>query len=191
MLTQGKSPNEVIGLFVKNINGVIKMDFSLQQLSLVELATLFPHRDVSQSQYTFADKALPPNHVFSRSIELSEEGKALFWSMPYLMKDETDCVIGACGFNSEPINGEVDISCHVSPTYQNLGVAEKAVKQLLDRAFVYANQAGNELTKILALIPCDNHASKKVAQKIGFTLLPETQSNNQFEKWCYQQAPSL
>lgn len=165
------------------------MDFSLQQLSLVELATLFPQRDVSQSQYTFADKALPPNDVFSRSIALSEEGKALFWSLPYLMKDDQDCVIGACGFNSEPIDGMVDISCHVSPSYQNLGVAEKAVKQLLDNAFIYAKQAGHELNRILALIPCDNQASKKVAQKIGFTLLSDNdiQQDTTLEKWCYSQ----
>ena len=163
------------------------MDFSLQQLSLVELATLFPQRDISQSQHTFAEEALPPNHIFSRSIALSEEGKALFWSMPYLMKDETGCVIGACGFNSEPIKGEVDISCHVSPSYQNLGVAEKAVKQLLERAFIYANQAGHELNKILALIPVDNLASKKVAQKIGFTLADQVNGSRDpaVETWCY------
>ncbi|EAQ64563.1 hypothetical protein MED121_21470 [Marinomonas sp. MED121] len=166
------------------------MDFSLQQLSLVELATLFPQRDVSQSQYTFAEDALPPNHVFSRSVSLSEQGKALFWSMPYLMKDDTGCVIGACGFNSEPEGGEVDISCHVSPSYQNLGVAEEAVKQLLERAFSYAAQAGNELNKILALIPSDNIASKKVAQKIGFVLAYDEgkQTENAMaglEKWCY------
>ena len=162
------------------------MEFSLQQLSLVELATLFPQRDVSQSQYTFAEEALPPNHVFSRSITLSEEGKALFWSMPYFMKDSSGCVIGACGFNSEPEGGEVDISCHVSPSYQNLGVAEEAVKQLLERAFSYASQAGHELNKILALIPEDNIASKKVAEKIGFVLNQDKLlSLKGIERWSY------
>ena len=162
------------------------MDFSLQQLSLVELATLFPQRDISQSQFTFAEKALPPNHIFSRSIKLSEEGKALFWSMPYLMKDYNDCVIGTCGFNSEPADGVVDISCHVSPSYQNLGVAEAAVTQLLDKAFNYANQTGHPLHEIRAIIPSDNLASKKVAEKIGFVLNEEVfKENVTFEKWCY------
>ncbi len=162
------------------------MDFSLQQLSLVELATLFPHRDTSQSQFTFAEKALPPNHIFSRSIALSEEGKALFWSMPYLMKDDEDCVIGTCGFNSEPTEGRVDISCHVSPSYQNLGVAEDAVKQLLDKAFMYANQTGHELYEIRALIPSDNLASKKVAEKIGFVLNNDKPNDTvTLENWCY------
>ena len=139
------------------------MNFSLVHLSKEDLQalseSLLPSTLAARSE---AD-ALPPSFVAGRALELAEEGHPLPWSTTFLIVDNnTDRIVGSCGFKTPPTNGIVEVGYGVAPMAQGKSAATAALKHLVSMAF----DAG--ATAVLAEVAPDNLASIRVVQKAGF-----------------------
>lgn len=142
------------------------MAFSLLQLNEAQLrqvaASEVPHDLAGRLE----PNALPPKFVAERALKLLAQGVAEVWACSYLIVRQTDRrIVGGCGFKVALLGGRTEIGYGVSPAAQGQGAATEAVRQLLGIAF---SAGANEV--VAEIIP-QNHASRRVLQKAGFTEL--------------------
>jgi RimJ/RimL family protein N-acetyltransferase len=114
-------------------------------------------------RYAVADGALPPDFLLSRALDA--RGSAAYgWLAPRLVVSATDdLVVGSVGFKGPPAAGSVEVGYGIAPHVRGRGVATEAVRLLVERAM----KAGVDRVCILTAV--DNLASRRVAEKAGFT----------------------
>ena len=73
-------------------------------------------------------------------------------------------MIGYCGFLLQTVDGveELEIAYRLHPDYWNRGIASEASQAVRDHAFRDLN-----LARVISLIHPNNHASRRVAEKMG------------------------
>ena len=77
-------------------------------------------------------------------------------------------LIGLCSFGGPPLDGTVEISYGIAPSYRGRGFATEAAKMLVQRALT----SGRVRTLRAHTLP-EHNASTKVLEKCGFTLQEE------------------
>jgi [ribosomal protein S5]-alanine N-acetyltransferase len=84
---------------------------------------------------------------------------------------EENRLIGYCGFFRQLVDEitEIEIGYRLHPAYWNRGLATEAARAVRDYGF---NVLG--LERVISLIHPDNHASRRVAEKVGMRLEKET-----------------
>lgn len=140
------------------------MTVSLQRISRAQLEQLAVSAIPNVIQLTIADGALPPAFVAQRALGYLEQGKSEFWCGTFFVIRKSDrCIVGGCGFRSEPLNGVVEIGYAIAASCQGQGLASAAIRLLVDLAF----ETG-EIAQVLAQINPNNLASSRVVEKLGF-----------------------
>lgn len=84
---------------------------------------------------------------------------------------EENRLIGYCGFFRQVVDEitEIEIGYRLHPAYWNRGLATEAARAVRDYGFDVL-----ELERVISLIHPDNHASRRVAEKVGMRLAKET-----------------
>ena len=86
---------------------------------------------------------------------------------PYLVLIKgTDEVIGVCGFNPRNLEIDAELMYHFAKKYWGFGYASEAAKGCLN----YAKDILN-LKSIGASVDVNNHASKKILERLGFNYI--------------------
>jgi RimJ/RimL family protein N-acetyltransferase len=80
-------------------------------------------------------------------------------------------LIGYCGFFLQTVDGveELEIGYRLHPDHWNRGIASEASQAVRDHAF-----RDLKLERVISLIHPDNHASRRVAEKMGMKLEKHT-----------------
>ena len=80
-------------------------------------------------------------------------------------------LLGYCGFFLQTVDGveELEIGYRLHPDYWNRGIASEASQAMRDHAFRHL-----KLERVISLIHPDNHASRRVAEKMGMKLEKHT-----------------
>lgn len=140
------------------------MTVSLQCISRAQLEQLALSLVPVELGLSFADGALPPDFVAKRALAYLEQGKSAFWCSTFFVIRKSDsCIVGGCGFRSEPVNGVVEIGYAIAGSCQGQGLASAAIHSLIDLAF-----ATDEVIQVVAQINLNNFASARVVEKLGF-----------------------
>ncbi len=84
------------------------------------------------------------------------------WRSPWLVESEGRAV-GMLGCKGAPADGVVEIGYGLAPSAQGRGLATEAAQALVDAL------AGSGVRTVLAETLVDNHASRRVLEKVGFT----------------------
>ena len=84
------------------------------------------------------------------------------WRTPWLITFDGQ-VVGMLGCKGAPADGAVEIGYGLAPSAQGRGLATEAVRALVDA--LAAADVGTVLAETLA----DNHASRRVLEKTGFS----------------------
>ena len=73
-------------------------------------------------------------------------------------------IIGRCGLLRQSVDGsdEIEMSYQIASAFQGRGLATEAASAIRDFAF-----QSLQLTRLIALVPCDHPASRRVAEKTG------------------------
>jgi RimJ/RimL family protein N-acetyltransferase len=97
----------------------------------------------------------------ARDLAFYEENGFGFWVIELLATSE---FAGYCGIRPLELDGasEIEIGWHVKKTFWNRGVATEAAVAARDLAF-----GSFGASRLVALIPPDHVASRRVAEKIG------------------------
>ncbi|MGF1765381.1 GNAT family N-acetyltransferase [Aliivibrio kagoshimensis] len=157
------------------------MDIVLKQLDEHDIRALLNSKDHWQG-LRLADDAVPPKHVFERSLNLTNDGVESIWSMPYLMVDKcTDMVVGCCGFKAAPVSGVVEVGYNVSSAIRGKGIATLALKLLSARAF-----ESTQVMTVEALILSENIPSLRVVSKCGFEYIHVIPDGDNVGLECWQ-----
>lgn len=140
--------------------------FSLLRLNEPQLR----HIAASEIPPEFATRlepgALPPGFVADRALRLLGQAVAEVWSCSYLIVRQIDGrIVGGCGFKVAPSCGRVEIGYGVATVAQGQGAATEAVKQLVSIAFA------SGASEVVAEVSPENHASRRVVEKAGFTVI--------------------
>lgn len=88
-----------------------------------------------------------------------------------LIHRETTVLIGYCGFFRQTVDGveQDEIAYRLDPEYWNQGLATEAAERVRDYA-----RDDLQLTRVISLIHPENHASRRVVEKLGMTREKET-----------------
>ncbi len=88
-----------------------------------------------------------------------------------VVERERERLIGYCGFLRQVVDEreEMEIAYRLHPDFWNRGLASEAAQSVRDHAF-----RDLQLSRVISLIHPDNHASRRVAGKIGMRLEKET-----------------
>ncbi|MBE0546566.1 MAG: GNAT family N-acetyltransferase [Rubrivivax sp.] len=142
------------------------MAFSLLQITQTQLRQMAACGVPSDLSDRLEPNALPPAFVAQRALRLLAQGNAEVWSCSYLIvRAIDDRIVGGCGFKIAPHGGRVEIGYGVSPESRGQGAATAAVRQLIDIAF------SSGANSVVAEVSPQNHASTRVVQKLGFTVV--------------------
>ncbi len=96
--------------------------------------------------------------------QLSEENKAIRYSI--IKVGESHEIIGSCGYNFIDFDNEkAEIGYDIGRVFWGKGYATEAVSALVEHAFTHL-----KLNRIEAKVDPDNVNSKKVLEKLNFTL---------------------
>ncbi len=134
---------------------LLEIPTKLEALSLIGDKPLFRDCEIVSG-------ALPPEFLLKEAVKED----STHWIMPRLFVLKNDHkVIGSGGFNSEPLNGLVEIGYNVAPYYQQMGYGTLAVYSLIQETLHH-----DEITTIVAESVVSNFASQKVLQKNGFVV---------------------
>lgn len=84
------------------------------------------------------------------------------WRRPWLVESEGR-VVGMLGCKGAPADGVVEIGYGMAPSAQGRGLATEAARALVDAL------ARSGVRTVIAETLVDNHASRRVLEKVGFT----------------------
>lgn len=86
------------------------------------------------------------------------------------MREQNE-LIGYCGFLPQTVDGteELEIGYRLQPNYWNRGIATEAARAVRDHAF-----KDLKLARVISLIHPDNHASRRVVEKMGMKFEKQT-----------------
>lgn len=122
--------------------------------------TLNAERDYLRTWLPFVDKTL------------KEEDTLAFIQQALSQENTPFCIYyrnkfaGLVGFNNmDTINKKIEIGYWLSPHYEGKGIITMSVKELLMYAFTEL-----DMNKVLIKAGTENHKSRKVAQRLDFTL---------------------
>jgi RimJ/RimL family protein N-acetyltransferase len=142
------------------------MPFVLRQLQKSELEALSASRTPEGLEDRTEPESMPPAFIAVRALRLLAAGLPSPWSTCFLIvQDQTNKIIGSCGFKNTPINGRVEVGYGVAPHARCRGAATAALRLLLEMAFA----AGEK--EVMAEIEPTNLASLRVVQKLGFAVV--------------------
>lgn len=84
----------------------------------------------------------------------------------WLLHDHDGAFVGECGLTWQQVDGKEDLEVgyHVLPEHQGLGFATEAAEASRELARVHG------IPKLIAIIRPENHASRRVAEKLGLTV---------------------
>jgi [ribosomal protein S5]-alanine N-acetyltransferase len=158
----------------------------LTHISVSNLRRLAASESVELQGLQVPEGALPPPKTVSRALAQLDLGTPIFWCVPFLIVSTSrSTVLGACGFKTAPINGDVEISYGVARAERGRGVATLALSRLLQMA------ASTGLAKeVVAHILPSNVASSKVVMRLGFItsgLVVDT-DGEQVMRWVWRVA---
>ena len=109
--------------------------------------------------------ALPPRPVAQRIVAALARGTSPEWCMSYMVIDQqTSRIVACCNFKGDPQDGSVEIGYGVSPAHWGKGVGTTAASYLIGLA-----KKSSLVEVVVANISADNHASQRIAFKLGFT----------------------
>ena len=106
--------------------------------------------------------------LFDRVLAAAREGRPTQFAV--IVPDE-DRLIGYCGFFQQLADErqEIEIGYRLHPDFWNRGLATEAARAVRDYGFDVL-----KLERVISLIHPDNHASRRVAEKVGMRLEKET-----------------
>ena len=80
--------------------------------------------------------------------------------------------VGDCGLTRQVVNGltKLEVGYHVSPGWQGAGIATEAAAACRDYVTEHLDER-----ELIALVHPDNHASQRVAEKIGMRRVEDDQ----------------
>lgn len=142
----------------------IRDDILLKSVSLDDVCHIFKALDTGRKQLRtwlpFVDSTLKEEDTLEFVQSVLDEGKIQFC---IYYRNE---FAGLVGFNNiDTYNKKAEIGYWLSPQYEGNGIITQSVKELLMYAFTEL-----ELNKILIKAGTENHKSRKVAQRLDFTL---------------------
>ncbi len=142
------------------------MKFSLLQVSTTGLEALAVSRAPDGLEDRVEPGALPPAFVALRSLAYAAAGHSAPWSTTFLIvNNQSQRIVGGCGFKTVPASGRVEVGYGVAPAAQGMGAATAALDLLVQLAF----DAG--AGEVLAEVAPTNHASTRVVRKAGFAAI--------------------
>lgn len=99
-------------------------------------------------------------------IAIAERGRASGWDLPFLIhRRSDDAIVGACGVHAADARDLVgEIGYWAAPDARGQGYVTEAVVLLRDWAWDVLPYSRLEINTAV-----DNHASRRVATKVGFT----------------------
>ncbi len=142
----------------------ITNDILLKPISLDTVPLIFKALDTDRKYLRvwlpFVDSTLKEEDTLEFAQSVLDEGKIQF-GIYY-----QDQFAGLVGFNNmDGCNKKAEIGYWISPRYEGKGIITQSVKELLIYAFTEL-----ELNKILIKAGTENYKSRKVAQRLDFTL---------------------
>lgn len=100
---------------------------------------------------------------------MKDDARERLWRIRLIVLRESREVIGSINLKGQPVeNGDVEIGWGVSPEYRKQGIATEAAREVIAWAF---NQEG--VRRVIATIPEENIASRRVAERLGMRLTDE------------------
>jgi RimJ/RimL family protein N-acetyltransferase len=108
--------------------------------------------------------------VAARMLVRAEDAGAHLpgWGMYLLMRTEDAAVVGAMGFHGPPADGSVEIGFDLAEAARGHGYATEALRELARWA-----QSRPGVSTVVATTTADNHASRAVIERAGFTRMPD------------------
>ena len=136
----------------------------------------------------YVDSGEPQNiEQVQRSIEARIKHQEKFGYQHWAVVEiESNCIIGACGFNSTENPDEVEMVFHFNKKSWGKGFASEAAEACLD--FIFSNF---NINKVIAGCHPDNQASIKVLTKLGFSFIGNKWfADTKREEPCFELARS-
>jgi len=123
---------------------------------------LFADPEVSR----FVGGVMSPEIVHQKVAELADHERQYGFSRWSVLLKSTQQLIGRCGLMVKQIGGasEVELGYSFARAYWGQGYATEAAGAALDHSFRVLGQP-----RVVAIIDPENHASIRVAEKIGMT----------------------
>jgi len=105
--------------------------------------------------------------------ELRADPTQLPWRIRLIVERSSNTVIGSINLKGAPDSeGDVEIGWGLNESYRGRGYATEAAAAVIRWAF---QQAG--VCSVSATVPDDNHASQRVARRLGLTRTASTRRN--------------
>src|SRR2546429_3570308 len=100
---------------------------------------------------------------------MKDDAREGLWRIRLIVLRETRTVAGSINLKGQPReSGDVEIGWGVNPEYRRQGIATESAREVIAWAF---DQEG--VRRIIATIPEDNIASRRVAERLGMRLTDE------------------
>jgi ribosomal-protein-alanine N-acetyltransferase len=100
----------------------------------------------------------------------------------YLVVDESDSVVGTCGFRTGPsAEGEIEIAYFTFPPYEGLGYATQMAAELTRIAL-----ASSSVRRVVAHTLPERNASTRVLEKVGMRLFGPVEDPEDGIVWRWQ-----
>ncbi|RDS86308.1 GNAT family N-acetyltransferase [Dyella psychrodurans] len=122
-----------------------------------------------------------PHAVLAMASAALKRGQLPQWWQPRLfLLGYPPIAVGSATFKGEPVNGRIEIGYGVAHDYAGCGYATMGVRLMAAYAFAHP-----DVDEVLAETGIDNIASRRVVQKVGFTLIGERDSEDDglLDRW--------
>jgi predicted GNAT family acetyltransferase len=150
----------------------VRMQIRLYRLTLSQMDARLEGAELIDGLHVTQE--VIPDIVLELASLALESGQSPLWREPYLfLTGEPAIAVGSAVFKSEPVNGRIEIGYGVAASHAGQGVATAGVRQVVEHAL-----SQPELTEVYAETAVNNHASRRVVEKIGFAHIGRRQSED-------------